>query len=987
MNIIQVPKYNNSVKNKTCVVCGSEAFAHYNGIPYCRKHYHQIRRGGIKERTNRDANELIDMGNFMKVVLYDRTGAKLQQFGLIDKNDLKFIDGKRIGQSKYGDKNYCYINVNGSPILLHRYIWLKNNGKIPSGMVVDHINGNPMDNRKQNLRLASALENSYNLGKKDKYTGVNKLGENRYAARIMHDRKDYHLGTFPTLREALDRRLEAEKNYFGKFGPNISRGGYSELVNYAYNPLFPGSLVTNGYPTVYNNNDYYHRHWFGNGNAALIRGRFGSLYNRNVVDEILTGEGDYEDFGLFGAARKFGTGVANRFIYDPMYANIFRRGVENAFYAKTGRLMRPNEIWNAYGISRSTLEEDPRPAEMIKNGALAAEDIAMWVPGVGLVATPARAALLGTKAVAKKYTPILTKKILKTLGSAAAKTPGAVKSPLKLGRALSEMQLEGYLQSEIERNLGVATYNIKKIGERDPRMLAYWAAKKAVKDLFNKSNWGNITNPSEAKEARERFVQNYGIDPTNENYEEIDKIVYDAIFSSDSDPGDDALKLASGSENEYNELKNENNNKRGLRITYGDLKFSSQNSADFLMKNGFGTVPIHFKDGVPVFDENAWLRAHGYFPMYDSFSGTFEKIGKWGQEHPIILNNLFPGNVGGNIPDGGQVRTYTDRDQKALVKTNYKKANEDLLKAFNDKIFTEGDVKRYNILANGGSHIDAFDLDGSFREKFEINEKGVFRKGVKYSGINDKGVIRMVPNGAFEDTDFRKLSDEELKGLYLLLGSQEPGSNEEDFIKKYVETSKRIQKQIEDEWSRRHSGEQNAAKVNEGAKYTAPGIPKPPTKSDKNTALNAIAAAGEKGTSDEKLRAQLERETPNVVANLISGSGKIEVPNSGVPTETSSAFHGKNNTTSQTVGQISGNSSHTYNNPTEINSTSQVENNTAPQIVEQTSGNSSNTSNNTNGSISPALGIGGLALAGLYLYDQNKKKKKYDDDDDDDEEE
>lgn len=248
MNIIQVPKYNNSVKNKTCVVCGSEAFAHYNGIPYCRKHYHQIRRGGIKERTNRDANELIDMGNFMKVVLYDRTGAKLQQFGLIDKNDLKFIDGKRIGQSKYGDKNYCYINVNGSPILLHRYIWLKNNGKIPSGMVVDHINGNPMDNRKQNLRLASALENSYNLGKKDKYTGVNKLGENRYAARIMHDRKDYHLGTFPTLREALDRRLEAEKSYFGKFGPNVSRGGYNELVNYAsYTPYTPGSLIVNPY--------------------------------------------------------------------------------------------------------------------------------------------------------------------------------------------------------------------------------------------------------------------------------------------------------------------------------------------------------------------------------------------------------------------------------------------------------------------------------------------------------------------------------------------------------------------------------------------------------------------------------------------------------------------------------------------------------------------------------------------------------------------
>lgn len=232
MNIIQIPKYNNSLKDKKCVVCGSPAFAHFQGSPYCRKHYMQMKRGGVKDRTTRDPNELIDMGSCIKIVLYNRLGLKIDDFGIIDDDCVKLIQGKKVGYGKFGDKKYCYINIKGKPILLHRYIWEELKGKIPQGKVVDHINGNGLDCRISNLRLASSLENSYNLGKENKYTGVNPYGKDKFSARIMHDRKDYNLGVYPSVQDALKARIEAERKYFGDFGPNVSRFDRG-LINYS----------------------------------------------------------------------------------------------------------------------------------------------------------------------------------------------------------------------------------------------------------------------------------------------------------------------------------------------------------------------------------------------------------------------------------------------------------------------------------------------------------------------------------------------------------------------------------------------------------------------------------------------------------------------------------------------------------------------------------------------------------------------------------
>jgi len=78
----------------------------------------------------------------------------------------------------------------------------------PAAMV-DHINGDPTDNRKINLRVCTSLENHRNLhahkASQSGYIGV-LLCNNRYRAKIVHCGKIHRLGAFDTPEEAAVAR-------------------------------------------------------------------------------------------------------------------------------------------------------------------------------------------------------------------------------------------------------------------------------------------------------------------------------------------------------------------------------------------------------------------------------------------------------------------------------------------------------------------------------------------------------------------------------------------------------------------------------------------------------------------------------------------------------------------------------------------------------------------------------------------------------------
>lgn len=90
------------------------------------------------------------------------------------------------------------------------------------GMVIDHINGNPSDCRKANLRISSQKQNSYNtrLSKNNRtgYKGVSwDKCRKKYAACICINGETKHLGRYATKEEAADAYDRAASFYFGEF--------------------------------------------------------------------------------------------------------------------------------------------------------------------------------------------------------------------------------------------------------------------------------------------------------------------------------------------------------------------------------------------------------------------------------------------------------------------------------------------------------------------------------------------------------------------------------------------------------------------------------------------------------------------------------------------------------------------------------------------------------------------------------------------------
>lgn len=100
---------------------------------------------------------------------------------------------------------------------LHREIM-----QAPDGVQVDHINGNPLDNRRVNLRFATPSENARNRGRASNNTsgfkGVNwNKKHGKWLASIMVDGKRLFLGGFTVAEDAARAYDKAARKYHGEF--------------------------------------------------------------------------------------------------------------------------------------------------------------------------------------------------------------------------------------------------------------------------------------------------------------------------------------------------------------------------------------------------------------------------------------------------------------------------------------------------------------------------------------------------------------------------------------------------------------------------------------------------------------------------------------------------------------------------------------------------------------------------------------------------
>jgi hypothetical protein len=117
-------------------------------------------------------------------------------------------------------------------IFMHRQIL-----NAPDGVWVDHINGNPLDNRRCNLRLVSARQNQMNRGpnlaaRPSRFKGVTRE-RGKWVARIhielIGKRRNLFLGEFRSEEDAAQVYNEAAKELFGEYArPNGATSLFAE---------------------------------------------------------------------------------------------------------------------------------------------------------------------------------------------------------------------------------------------------------------------------------------------------------------------------------------------------------------------------------------------------------------------------------------------------------------------------------------------------------------------------------------------------------------------------------------------------------------------------------------------------------------------------------------------------------------------------------------------------------------------------------------
>lgn len=101
--------------------------------------------------------------------------------------------------------------------LIHRYIM-----NAPDGAVVDHIDNNPTNNRKNNLRICTQAENTRNRAIKEGYTSKYKgvcwaKNRNKWISYIGYENKSRHIGYFTNEIEAAKSYDKKAIELFGEF--------------------------------------------------------------------------------------------------------------------------------------------------------------------------------------------------------------------------------------------------------------------------------------------------------------------------------------------------------------------------------------------------------------------------------------------------------------------------------------------------------------------------------------------------------------------------------------------------------------------------------------------------------------------------------------------------------------------------------------------------------------------------------------------------
>jgi hypothetical protein len=127
---------------------------------------------------------------------------------LVDEADVEALSGfnwlscvKRWTNKKgeQRERAYALANSPNGVIYMHRFLM-----NAPKGLEVDHRNGNSLDNRRSNLRLATHGQNISNQKgwAKSGFKGVRQMRNGRWSATASHSGKTHRFGQYVTAEDA-----------------------------------------------------------------------------------------------------------------------------------------------------------------------------------------------------------------------------------------------------------------------------------------------------------------------------------------------------------------------------------------------------------------------------------------------------------------------------------------------------------------------------------------------------------------------------------------------------------------------------------------------------------------------------------------------------------------------------------------------------------------------------------------------------------------
>jgi hypothetical protein len=158
---------------------------------------------------------------------YRRIHLTQGKFAIVDPKDYARLSKYKWRICNARNTMYAERSIRKGParygrVLMHRMIIHP-----AKGFVIDHINGNGLDNRSANLRLATVSQNAANAPKKSTNTSGFKgvwfdKQKKKFRACIWHQKKRHHLGYFKTKIEAAKAYDQAAIKYHKQFArPNF----------------------------------------------------------------------------------------------------------------------------------------------------------------------------------------------------------------------------------------------------------------------------------------------------------------------------------------------------------------------------------------------------------------------------------------------------------------------------------------------------------------------------------------------------------------------------------------------------------------------------------------------------------------------------------------------------------------------------------------------------------------------------------------------